>query len=219
MEDVVFKQYKFEGKVCGRCKIYKPVSEYAKSKRDGIQSRCRPCKTEDRRVKRSDKESNDRINARRREIWATDEHSRNTQLATAKKWRKTNPEKASESVYKSLCKRFENDPFFKFVHRLRSRTSGFIKSKKISKNNKFIKYLGCDLETFKKHIESQFRDGMNWENHSVDGWHLDHIIPISKAETEEDLYRLCHYTNLQPLWAEDNLRKSNKILIEEAHHG
>ena len=50
---------------------------------------------------------------------------------------------------------------------------------------------------------------MNWENRNL--WHVDHIIPLSSAKTEEELVKLCHYTNLQPLWAEDNLKKSNKI--------
>jgi hypothetical protein len=44
--------------------------------------------------------------------------------------------------------------------------------------------------------------------------HIDHIIPLSSAKSEDEIYKLCHYTNLQPLWAEDNLKKSNKILKE-----
>jgi hypothetical protein len=52
---------------------------------------------------------------------------------------------------------------------------------------------------------------MCWDNHSLYGWHIDHKIPLSSAKTEEEAYQLCHYTNLQPLWAEDNLKKSNKL--------
>ena len=51
---------------------------------------------------------------------------------------------------------------------------------------------------------------MSWENQGK--WHIDHITPLSSAKTEEEVYRLCHYTNLQPLWAEDNLKKGSKIL-------
>ena len=50
---------------------------------------------------------------------------------------------------------------------------------------------------------------MNWDNRSE--WHIDHIVPLSSANTEEELIRLCHYTNLQPLWAEDNLKKGGKL--------
>jgi hypothetical protein len=53
---------------------------------------------------------------------------------------------------------------------------------------------------------------MNWENYGQFGWHVDHIIPLSSAKTEEEIYKLSHYTNLQPLWAQDNLKKGNKIL-------
>ena len=69
----------------------------------------------------------------------------------------------------------------------------------------WIKHIGCTKEEFKAHIESQFVEGMSWDNWTVDGWHLDHIIPLSKGGTN-------HYTNLQPLWAKDNLSKSNKII-------
>jgi len=59
------------------------------------------------------------------------------------------------------------------------------------------------------YIEKQFTKGMSWKNHGE--WHIDHIIPLSSAKTEKELYELCHYTNLQPLWKTDNLSKNNKI--------
>ena len=63
----------------------------------------------------------------------------------------------------------------------------------------------------KEYIEQKFTEGMCW-NLVGKEIHIDHIIPLSSANTEEDIYKLCHYTNLQPLWAKDNLSKSNKIL-------
>ena len=51
---------------------------------------------------------------------------------------------------------------------------------------------------------------MCWENRNE--WHIDHIIPLSSSKTEEDVFKLCHYTNLQPLWVNENLQKSNKII-------
>ena len=52
---------------------------------------------------------------------------------------------------------------------------------------------------------------MNWSNYGL--WHIDHIIPLSSAKKQEDLYKLCHYTNTQPLWAEDNLKKGSKLYL------
>ena len=69
----------------------------------------------------------------------------------------------------------------------------------------WIKNIGCTKDEFKAHIESQFVEGMTWSNWSADGWHMDHIIPLSKGGTN-------HYTNLQPLWAKDNMSKSDKLI-------
>ena len=69
--------------------------------------------------------------------------------------------------------------------------------------------IGCDLEFFVKYIESKFTDGMCWER--INEIHIDHIIPLATAKTEEEVIKLCHYTNLQPLWAKDNLSKGSKI--------
>ena len=61
-------------------------------------------------------------------------------------------------------------------------------------------------------MESQFKDGMLWDN--MGEWEIDHIIPLSTAQTEDELKKLSHYTNLQPLWAGPNRTKSNKVLKE-----
>lgn len=68
--------------------------------------------------------------------------------------------------------------------------------------------IGCSFEDLKKHMESLFNDGMSWDNKGK--WHIDHIIPLSSAKTISEVISLCHFTNLQPLWAKDNLRKGKK---------
>jgi hypothetical protein len=72
--------------------------------------------------------------------------------------------------------------------------------------------LGCSVAEFRKHVESQWSSGMSWENYGRNGWHIDHIIPISKfnLSDREQVKQACHYTNLQPLWARDNIVKGNK---------
>jgi hypothetical protein len=86
--------------------------------------------------------------------------------------------------------------------------------KEKSKSEKTLSYLGCSTEKFKEHMESQFTEGMNWNNHGFTGWHIDHIIPCSSFDLtkEEDIRKCFHYTNLQPLWGTQNMQKGSKIL-------
>lgn len=72
-------------------------------------------------------------------------------------------------------------------------------------------YLGCSYEELKNHIESCFIDGMSWDNYGSRGWHIDHRVPISSALTLEALIPLLHFSNLQPLWWIDNLKKGSKV--------
>jgi hypothetical protein len=104
--------------------------------------------------------------------------------------------------------RYKNDPIVKLKKILRGRLSKYIKRKSVPMNN----IIGCDWNELKSYIENKFVDGMTWGNHGQYGWHLDHIIPLDSATTENDVYKLSHYTNLQPLWAKDNLKKGNKII-------
>ena len=104
-----------------------------------------------------------------------------------------------------------NDSMYRLSFILRNRIRNFLKLKTITKKHKTFDIVGCSPIYFKEYLEKQFTSGMSWENQGK--WHIDHIIPLSSAKTEEEIYKLCHYTNLQPLWAEDNLRKSNKTLV------
>lgn len=97
----------------------------------------------------------------------------------------------------------------KISHRIREN----LKSKKMLKNNKTVEILGCNSSLLKKHLENQFIFNMSWENRSE--WHIDHIIPIKAAKTEFEVIALNHYTNLQPLWAKDNLTKGDSFNKED----
>jgi hypothetical protein len=85
-----------------------------------------------------------------------------------------------------------------------------------AKSGSALTYLGCSIEHARKHIERQFLPGMTWENHSLRGWHIDHVRPIATFDlADEDQRRQAfHYTNLQPLWAVDNLAKGKRLLIK-----
>ena len=103
-----------------------------------------------------------------------------------------------------------NDPLFKLRCTIAGRTREAFKRKRYSKTSKYHEMLGVPYEIAFTHIERQFTKGMTWENHGK--WHIDHIIPLASAETESELIQLCHYTNLQPLWAKDNLSKSDNLM-------
>jgi hypothetical protein len=102
-----------------------------------------------------------------------------------------------------------NDPIFKLNHTIRNRMRSFLLTKNITKKNKTFNIVGCTPVELKEHLEKQFADGMSWDNQGK--WHIDHIIPMSSANTEEEVLKLCHYTNLQPLWGIDNLKKGSKL--------
>jgi len=123
-------------------------------------------------------------------------------------YRETNKEKLNSLRKDYRSNKFKNDPIYKLSHNLRSLISNYIKKKGYVKNKNTEVILGCSFDEFKIHIESQFVEGMFWQNHGK--WHLDHKKPISWAETEDQVYELNHYTNFQPLWAKDNLSKGNK---------
>ena len=103
--------------------------------------------------------------------------------------------------------RKKHDVEFKIRCNIRSRVKNFLKSKNIKKNNQTFKIVGCEPARLKEHLETQFKDGMSWENYCLNGLHIDHIIPLINGKTEDEIFKLCHYTNLQPLWWYENLEK------------
>ena len=105
------------------------------------------------------------------------------------------------------------DPMYRITSNLRRANAGFIKSKGLRKSRTLNQYLGCSPLELKSHLEVQFQPGMTWDNYGLwngelnYGWDIDHIIPLASAKTVEEVLRLNHYTNLQPLWQRDNLHK------------
>jgi len=127
-------------------------------------------------------------------------------------WNKENKDDLRKYFRERKRLKMQTDDLFKFKEKLRKRTNVAFNRTFWKKDSNNETLLGCSFEDAKKHIESQFTEGMNWNNYTKEGWHIDHIIPLSSANTKEELELLCHYSNLQPLWAFDNLSKGNKIL-------
>ena len=132
-------------------------------------------------------------------------------LEKQKKYRQSDKARAIRS--KRLAEKRKTDPMYKIIDTIKSRLNKYLKASNIDKVNKTFDMVGCTPEFLKQYLEKKFKPGMTWKNHTKKGWHIDHIIPISKAETLEDINRLTHYTNLQPMWAIDNLKKGNKIIF------
>ena len=129
-------------------------------------------------------------------------------------WRRTPEAKAYYRKYQNSWQKFKisSDPMFAVMGRLRARIRKAITKKGYTKRSKTNHIIGCSWEDLKTHIESRFTNGMTWENRHL--WHIDHIIPLASATSEEDLIKLNHYTNLQPLWAGDNIKKGDKIISQ-----
>lgn len=110
--------------------------------------------------------------------------------------------------------RRDNNVEYKLKLYCRSRMTRIFSRLKIGKPSSTLNLLGAKIEIVKHHIERQFKLGMTWENYGE--WHIDHIVPLASAQTKDDIIKLFHYTNLQPLWAIENLKKGKKSLISTA---
>lgn len=110
--------------------------------------------------------------------------------------------------------KYNKDVSFKIAQNIRTRMRKALKTQKTLKRNKTVNLIGCSFHFLKTHIEKQFKEGMTWENHGNNGWHIDHIIPCASFDlTDPEQQKKCfHYTNLQPLWASENISKGAKIL-------
>jgi hypothetical protein len=106
--------------------------------------------------------------------------------------------------------RWKYDLSYHLIKKVRNRTYDALQGN--AKADRVINMLGCNVETLKKHLESKFKKGMSWENKGE--WHIDHIIPCASFDlTDPEQQKVCfHYTNLQPLWAKENITKQDKIL-------
>jgi hypothetical protein len=113
--------------------------------------------------------------------------------------------KTEKAAYKRMRRR--SDPQVVVAERLRTRLRFTIKNKSASTKE----LTGCEWPFLVAYLESKFKKGMTWENRSE--WHVDHIRPLASFDlTDPEQQQIaCHYTNLQPLWAEENLKKGNRI--------
>lgn len=103
------------------------------------------------------------------------------------------------------------DPVKRLASNMRSLINQHMRKRGFSKKSKTCQILGCSWDEFAVIIERQFLPGMTWENRHL--WQIDHIIPMATAKTEADVIALNHVSNLRPMWRDDNLAKSGKVLF------
>ena len=131
----------------------------------------------------------------------------------SREWAKKNNKREDiKERRRSYTNNYRKIPTNKIGHTYRHRINVALNSKGLRKRKGKLDFLGCSLEDFKKYLESKFKPGMNWSNYKLDGWHVDHIKPVASFDltNEEDFKKCFHYTNLQPLWAQENLKKRDK---------
>lgn len=122
-----------------------------------------------------------------------------------------NRESYSASSLERKKRRYREDPLFALEGLCRRRILIAMQKGGYKKSTKTETILGCSYEDLIKHLESKFLPGMTWANRGKEGWHLDHKTPLASASTAEELEALCHFSNLQPLWALDNYSKGAKM--------
>lgn len=145
----------------------------------------------------------------------------NARLDHVLKWQAANPPRLqpaylahrarlSQTQAKYHRERKKIDPEFRLLLACRSRLKSAVRAQEARKHQKTIDLLGCDTAHLKRHLESLWKPGMSWKNHGK--WHIDHIKPCSSFNLliEEEQHRCFHWSNLQPLWRQDNHRKGDK---------
>jgi hypothetical protein len=217
-------------KTCSKCKIEKELIFFSRRKDTGYRSYCKQCEKEyNKEYNKKNKnlvkiqkikyreENKEEIKKKRKTHYENNKEFIKDYTKNYYHKNKNNRDvdfhknhwiKHKEKITKKRKERKIKNPLLKLSITIRTLLSNSIKRMGYAKSSKTNEILGCSFEEFKLYIESQFQDGMSWENHGE--WHLDHKIPISWADSEEKVYELNHYLNFQPLWAFDNLSKGNK---------
>lgn len=136
------------------------------------------------------------------------ERNREKNKECKRRWFENNPDYLKKYSAEYCRRKRSEDPSFRMSRLLRDRLRRAFQGRK-SKKTTIL--LGTQTLEVKQHIARLFLPGMTWENMGKDGWHIDHIIPLACAKSLKHLEALCHYLNLQPLWAKENLSKGDKI--------
>ena len=229
---------KMETKVCPKCGRELPLSDFNnnRSQKDGKAVQCRYCcKEYNKEYYEKNKEkrkeylakNKEKIKEQKKEYFAKNkekikekrkEYNKEYSIKNkekvkekVKECREKNKERRNEYLKEYNKNKRKEDELFVVSERCRSRIHQFIRQRGYKKTSKTFEMIGCTPEQLVEHLHKTWYDNYGTE-YNGEPVHIDHIIPLSSAETEEDMYKLCHYTNLQYLKPVDNLAKSDSIL-------
>lgn len=229
-------------KQCKTCGIEKPLEEFSthRTNKDGYNNKCKYCCNEyakqhrilnhQKELERAKKYYENNKDKKKEYAELNKNHISNRSKnyrelnktiisEKRKQWYRENKEIISKKNYEYYKRKMETDPLFKLKKQLKGLIRDSLRSKGLKKSDRTINILGCTVEEFKQHIESQFEPWMTWDNKGLYngelnyGWDIDHIVPTSNGMTYDEVIKLNHYTNLKPLCGYYNrhIKRNNPI--------
>lgn len=184
----------------------KSTNEFNKdsSRKDGLMYKCKKCEKEyyeGRKIEIAEKQK-EYIKNNYKKV-------RKSNKEACRKYYTNNKELVLKRTKANHKKRMKEDISYRLAANLRRRLNYAVKNGKVGSH---VKDLGCTVLELVAYIESKFKPGMSWNNYGYYGWHIDHIVPLSKFDlaNRKELKKACHFTNLQPLWWKENIKKSNR---------
>ncbi len=203
-------------KQCIKCKLDKPIEEfYLQWNHKTYRGECKECCKIYKKIWRKNnlescsKSSKKHYKNKTTKTLEQRNRDRINKLAEGRK-------KYKQRIYEYYAKRYVNDIEFNIEMKIRKRILMAIKKQFTHKAHKTIELLDCSFEEFKEYFQNKFTENMTWDKFMNGEIHIDHIVPCCRFDlADSEQQKMCfHYTNLQPLWAKDNLSKSNKILLD-----
>lgn len=193
-------------KPCKECCLARPLTEFRKKGEHSYDACCKECR---RAIARKHYAANKDAYAASGKQY----RNRHSEVIRAKKaeYVSKNRQATTKRQAAWAMERRQRDEVFALKCRIRSMLGDCFRNGGYTKNARAAEILGCDWVFLMAHIERQFDKGMAWAKMGSE-IHIDHIVPLATAKTEEDVIRLNHFTNLRPMWAEDNLSKGAKVL-------
>jgi hypothetical protein len=198
-----------ETKICSKCKVEKGLNNFGKdiTRKSGYSYLCKICLIE---------KSQSYKNKNKEKVLSSYSRYRVANKEKMKlaryDYKLKNKEKISKYRTYYSNKRRKESNVIRLSENIRRRINFFISLKKITKKCKTFDIVGCLPDFLKRYLENKFSEGMSWDNYGYYGWHIDHIIPLCSAKTEDEVLKLCHYSNLQPLWCDDNFKKGGRLV-------